>query len=77
MVSLTSKLSCFASMVLVLLVVDLSRPLENGDIINIDITVYLDGYHGDTSHTFLVGDVVGPPSLRTWSARISQSSCAG
>ncbi|KAK0243408.1 methionyl aminopeptidase [Armillaria nabsnona] len=34
-----------------------SRPLEDGDIINIDITVYLDGYHGDTSETFLVGDV--------------------
>jgi methionyl aminopeptidase len=35
-----------------------SRLLENGDIVNIDITVYLDGYHGDTSRTFLVGDVV-------------------
>ncbi|KAF8699473.1 hypothetical protein AX14_000925 [Amanita brunnescens Koide BX004] len=33
------------------------RPLEDGDIINIDITVYLNGYHGDTSETFLVGDV--------------------
>jgi len=35
-----------------------SRALEDGDIVNIDITVYLDGYHGDTSNTFLVGDVV-------------------
>jgi len=34
-----------------------ARPLEDGDIVNIDITVYLDGYHGDTSRTFLVGDV--------------------
>ncbi|KAM6496439.1 methionine aminopeptidase [Amanita muscaria] len=33
------------------------RPLEDGDIINIDITVYLNGYHGDTSETFLVGNV--------------------
>jgi len=33
------------------------RPLEDGDIVNVDITVYLDGYHGDTSRTFLVGDV--------------------
>ncbi|KAI8360354.1 peptidase M24, structural domain-containing protein [Mortierella sp. GBAus27b] len=33
------------------------RCLEDGDIINIDITVYLDGYHGDTSATFLVGNV--------------------
>ncbi|KAG9317862.1 peptidase M24, structural domain-containing protein [Chiua virens] len=37
---------------------DHSRPLEDGDIINIDVTVYLDGYHGDTSETFLVGNVV-------------------
>nr|GMD58653.1 methionine aminopeptidase 1D, chloroplastic/mitochondrial [Ipomoea batatas] len=34
-----------------------SRPLEDGDIINIDVTVYLNGYHGDTSATFFVGDV--------------------
>ncbi|KAI8097598.1 methionyl aminopeptidase [Halteromyces radiatus] len=33
------------------------RPLENGDIINIDVTVYLDGFHGDTSATFQVGEV--------------------
>jgi methionyl aminopeptidase len=26
-----------------------SRPLQDGDIINIDVTVFLDGYHGDTS----------------------------
>jgi methionyl aminopeptidase len=31
------------------------RPLEDGDIINIDITVYLDGYHGDCSEMFCVG----------------------
>ncbi|KAI8825170.1 peptidase M24, structural domain-containing protein [Fimicolochytrium jonesii] len=34
-----------------------SRPLQDGDIINIDITVYLQGYHGDTSATFPVGTV--------------------
>jgi methionyl aminopeptidase len=34
-----------------------SRPLAPGDIVNIDITAYVDGYHGDTSATFLVGDV--------------------
>lgn len=33
-----------------------SRALEDGDIINIDITVYLDGYHGDCSEMFVVGD---------------------
>ncbi|KAH7434059.1 hypothetical protein KP509_07G099100 [Ceratopteris richardii] len=34
-----------------------SRPLEDGDIINIDVTVYLNGYHGDTSKMFLCGTV--------------------
>ena len=29
--------------------------LKSGDIINIDITVNLDGWYGDTSRTFLVG----------------------
>ncbi|XP_034241960.1 methionine aminopeptidase 1D, mitochondrial isoform X2 [Thrips palmi] len=33
------------------------RPLEDGDIVNIDVTVYLGGYHGDCSKTFLVGTV--------------------
>lgn len=32
-----------------------SRQLKNGDIINIDITVIKDGYHGDTSMMFHVG----------------------
>ena len=30
--------------------------LRNGDIINIDVTPILDGYHGDTSRTFFVGE---------------------
>ena len=34
-----------------------SRPLENGDIVNLDVTAYLDGMHGDCSATFLVGEV--------------------
>lgn len=33
------------------------RPLQNGDVCNIDITVYLDGMHGDLNETFTVGDV--------------------
>lgn len=33
------------------------KPLRNGDIINIDITVIKDGYHGDTSKMFMIGDV--------------------
>jgi methionyl aminopeptidase len=34
-----------------------ARVLEDGDIVNIDITAYLDGVHGDTNATFLAGDV--------------------
>jgi methionyl aminopeptidase len=30
--------------------------LQDGDIINIDVTPLLDGYHGDTSRTFFVGE---------------------
>ena len=31
------------------------RQLRNGDILNIDVTVIKDGYHGDTSRMFVVG----------------------
>lgn len=31
--------------------------LEEGDILNIDITAYIDGFHGDSNQTFLVGEV--------------------
>ena len=34
--------------------------LKDGDIINIDVTPIVDGYHGDTSKTFFVGE----PSLK-------------
>ena len=34
-----------------------SRPLEEGDILNIDVTVFHDGFHGDVSDTFTVGTV--------------------
>jgi len=33
------------------------RRIEDGDLVNIDITAYLDGVHGDTNATFLAGDV--------------------
>jgi methionyl aminopeptidase len=33
------------------------RVVEDGDIVNIDITAYLNGVHGDTNATFLAGDV--------------------
>jgi len=31
-----------------------SRPLHPEDIINVDLTIFLEGYHGDTSATFLL-----------------------
>ena len=34
-----------------------SKILKSGDILNIDVTVKKDGYHGDTSKMFLVGEV--------------------
>jgi len=36
--------------------------LADGDIVNIDVTTELDGYHGDTSATFVIGDA--PPHAR-------------
>jgi methionyl aminopeptidase len=34
-----------------------STVVRDGDIVNIDVTAYLDGVHGDTNATFLAGDV--------------------
>ncbi len=34
-----------------------SRVVEDGDIVNVDITGYIGGVHGDTNATFLAGDV--------------------
>jgi methionyl aminopeptidase len=33
------------------------RALRDGDIVNLDVTIFLEGVHGDTNATFLVGDV--------------------
>ena len=32
------------------------RPLEEGDLVNIDITAYVGGVHGDTNATFFAGE---------------------
>jgi methionyl aminopeptidase len=34
-----------------------TRPLQNGDIVNIDVSTILDGYFGDCSRMVLIGDV--------------------
>jgi methionyl aminopeptidase len=33
------------------------RVIEDGDLVNIDITAFLDGVHGDTNATFFAGEV--------------------
>jgi methionyl aminopeptidase len=33
------------------------RPLRDGDIVNLDVTIWLDGVHGDTNATYCVGNV--------------------
>ncbi len=40
------------------------KKLKSGDIFNIDVTVIKDGYHGDTSRMFLVGDNVSIKAQR-------------
>ncbi len=34
-----------------------TRPLEEGDIVNIDISVFKDGFHGDLNETYYIGEV--------------------
>ncbi len=36
------------------------RELREGDIVNVDVTVFIDGVHGDCSDTFVVGDPLPP-----------------
>jgi methionyl aminopeptidase len=40
------------------------RKLMDGDIVNIDVTVILNGWYGDTSRTYLVGDKVALKARR-------------
>lgn len=34
-----------------------NKYLKDGDILNIDVTIILNGYHGDTSKMFFIGDI--------------------
>ena len=40
------------------------KKLEGGDIVNIDVTVILDGWYGDTSRMFFVGDQISLKARR-------------
>ena len=33
------------------------KPLKDGDIVNIDVTLILDGWHGDSSRMFKIGEI--------------------
>ena len=39
------------------------QALQDGDIVNVDVTIYLDGVHGDTNATFAVGESTRVPQL--------------
>jgi methionyl aminopeptidase len=48
-----------------------STVIEDGDIVNVDITAFIGGVHGDTNATFLAGNVSDEAQLlveRTWKA---------
>lgn len=40
------------------------RKLKDGDIVNIDVTVILDGWHGDSSRMYMVGDKISVKARR-------------
>jgi len=42
-----------------------ARPLEDGDLVKIDVTAYLDGVHGDNCATYFCGDVAEDSRLLT------------
>src|SRR3712207_9554816 len=46
-----------------------SRVVEDGDIVNVDITAYVGGVHGDTNATFLAGDVAEETQIGRASCR--------
>lgn len=42
-----------------------ARPLEDGDLVKIDVTAFKDGVHGDNCHTFFCGEVSQEARLLT------------
>jgi methionyl aminopeptidase len=52
-----------------------STVLADGDIVNVDITAFLGGVHGDTNATFLVGDVA--PDVRALVERTHAATMRG
>jgi len=58
------------------------NPLREGDIVNIDVTLIVDGWHGDTSRMYAVGRISrraersSASPMRPYSAALRQSSPA-
>ncbi|ADD41119.1 type I methionyl aminopeptidase [Stackebrandtia nassauensis] len=52
-----------------------STVVEDGDIVNVDITAYINGVHGDNNATFLVGDV--DEEVRTLVERTYEATMRG
>lgn len=48
-----------------------STVLDEGDIVNLDVTAYLNGVHGDTNKTFAVGEIDEESALLIERTRIS------
>jgi methionyl aminopeptidase len=51
------------------------RPLRDGDIVNVDVTAFVDGMHGDTSATFAVGELDAPTAALVATTR--EATAAG
>ena len=49
--------------------------LSDGDIVNVDVTAFLDGVHGDTNRTFMVGEPV--PEVRDLVERTHEAMIRG
>ncbi len=52
-----------------------SRPLEDGDLVKVDITAFIDGVHGDTCATFEVGSVA--PEVHDLATRTHEAMMRG
>jgi methionyl aminopeptidase len=52
-----------------------SRPLEDGDLVKVDITAFIDGVHGDNCASFFAGDV--RPEVRDLGERTREAMLRG
>ncbi len=58
------KATCISANHIVCHGIPSEKTLEDGDIINIDVTVILDGWYGDTSRMYYVGDKISVKARR-------------